>query len=114
MKEYIKKIQSKPEPVRKQILIGSLVVCMSLVCLIWISSLGYRLFDNGTKVAETKEAMKPFALFGQTVSDTYKNISASVGSLPSEDQNKEADSKEENVVEMNQIDLIPVENQTQQ
>ena len=103
MRTYIKKLQSKPEDVRKRILIGSLIVSMSFVFVVWISSLGYRFNkDNSVK---TEEAIKPFALFGQTVSETYNNVSASVGniSLPKE-ENKKEEVKVEKI-----IDLIPVE-----
>jgi len=108
MRKYIKKLQSKSESTRKQILVGSLIVCMSFVFLIWIGSLGYR-FSNKETSLQAKEAMKPFALFGQTISDTYKNVSASVGniSLPA----KKEQTTEVNTETENQIDLIPVEYQ---
>lgn len=111
MREYVKKLRSKPEPVKKQILIGSLIVSMSLVCLVWVSSLGYRFGNDEDKVAKTNEAAKPFALFGQTITDTYNNITASVGNISS---SKEQNVEEETVVEEKQIDLIPIENQMQQ
>ena len=106
MRAYIKKLQSKSEIARKQILVASLVVCMSLVCLIWIGSLGYN-FSKNITVVETKEAIKPFALFGQTVSDTIKNVGASVGSIS-------LPVKKEQTPEIKndkQIDLTPVEPQ---
>ncbi len=101
MREYIKKIQSKTESARKQILVGSLVVAMSLVGVIWVSSLGYK-FSKGNSVP-IEETVKPFALFGKTISDTYKNVSASVGSISL--PKKEAEIKTPDKV----IDLIPVE-----
>jgi hypothetical protein len=107
MRTYIKKLQSKPESTRKQIFFGSLIVCMSFVSLVWVGSLGYKFSKNAE--VKTENEIKPFALFGQSISDTYKNVTASVGnvSFPKEEveQNKEI-IKNEKV-----IDLIPVENQ---
>lgn len=111
MREYIKKLQSKPEPVRKQILVGSLIVSMSLVCLVWIGSLGYRFDNNEAKVAKEDNGMKPFALLGETITDTYDNITASVGNIS---DTKEKIKEEAKVVEEKQIDLIPVEITEQQ
>ena len=99
MREYIKKIQSKSESARKQILVGSLVIAMSLVGVIWISSLGYK-FNKGNSVS-MEETVKPFALFGKTISDTYKNATASVGNISSP--------KTETKTPDKVIDLIPVE-----
>jgi len=79
MRAYIKKLQSKSEVVRKQVLVGSLIVCMSFVGLIWIGSLGYKFSKGNT--ARTQES---------------GNISSSV-------------KKEESKTAEKQIDLIPVE-----
>lgn len=101
-------MQSKPEHVRKQILVGSLIVCMSLVVTVWIGSLGYK-FGKDSKAVQAKETtMKPFALFGKTITDTYNNVTASVGNISS------VTTKELPKVEVNTekvVDLIPVENQ---
>lgn len=105
MKTYIKKLQSKPEDSKKQILFWSLVICMSLVCLVWITSLGPRF--NKEQVAKTEEEIKPFTMFGQAISDTYDNVSASVASVPSKDDVI----VEEKEINEKQIDLIPVEQQ---
>lgn len=106
MRAYIKKIQSKSESTRKQIFLGSLVVCMSFVCLVWVSGLGYK-FSKNTEI-KTENEIKPFALFGQTISETYNNVTASVGNISSKkvEQEKEVEIKNEKV-----IDLIPVEYQ---
>jgi len=107
MHAYIKKLQSKSEDARKRILISSLIVCMSLFGFIWINSLGYRLNNVKENVAKTEETIKPFAIFGQTVKDTYKNVTASVGSVSS--LKKEEVNTETKVETEKQIDLIPVE-----
>lgn len=104
MRAYIKKLQSKSEVVRKQILVGSLVVCMAFVGVIWISTLGYKFSKNN--VAKSQDDIKPFALLGQTISNTYNNVTASVGNISSSIK------KVEKVEIEKQIDLIPVEYQS--
>jgi hypothetical protein len=103
MRAYIKKLQSKSEIVRKQILIGSLIVCMAFVGLIWIGSLSSMFGHN--KVAKEENTTKPFALLEQSISNTYNNITASVGNISSTIK------KEQPKTPKKQIDLIPVETQ---
>ncbi|MCX6753840.1 MAG: hypothetical protein NTV03_02170 [Candidatus Nomurabacteria bacterium] len=100
MRAYIKKLQSKSEDTRKLIFVGLLILCMSFVSFIWIYNLGTR-FGNPEVVNQTNEDIKPFKLFSNSISDTYKNMSASVGKFTT---NKE---------EVKQIDLIPVETTNQ-
>jgi hypothetical protein len=102
MRTYIKKLQSKSEDTRKQILVGSLIVCMSLVGVVWVNSLGYK-FGNKESTAKEEGTIKPFALFGESISNTYNNVTASVGKISGF---KEEAKKVE--VEK-QIDMIPVE-----
>jgi len=104
MRAYIKKLQSKPENIRKQIFFGSLIVCMFFVSLIWVGGLGYK-FSKKPEV-KTENEIKPFSLFSQSISDTYKNVTASVGDISK--VKKETEQKKENE---KVIDLIPVENQ---
>jgi len=106
MRAYIRKLQSKPEDTRKQILVGSLIICMSLVGFIWINSLGYKF--NKENSAKLQEDIKPFALFGQSISNTYNNVTASVGNISSSLKKEEIKTVEEVKTEK-QIDLIPVE-----
>lgn len=102
MRRYIKKLRSKSETTRKQILLLSLVVCMAIVFFIWISTLGSHFNNKKNVTAVNKEEVaKPFALFGQTIKDTYNNVTASVGNI-SKTINKEK-----------VIDLIPVEHTNQ-
>lgn len=108
MRTYIKKLQSKSENTRKQILVGSLIVCMSFVGLIWVNSFGNKFSKENT--VKIHEDIKPFALFGQSISDTYKNISASVGNISSSVK-KDEPKVEEKVVNEKVVDLIPVEYQ---
>ncbi|HEY5588949.1 MAG TPA: hypothetical protein VIK86_08345 [Candidatus Paceibacterota bacterium] len=103
MRTYIKKLQAKPEGTRKQIFFGSMVFCMALVSLVWLSGFGNKFSPENSVKAQ--EDVKPFSLFGKTISDTYNNITASVGniSLP-----KKQDVTNE-VKNEKQVNLIPVE-----
>jgi len=124
MRAYIKKIRSKSEDTRKGILVGTLIICMSLVVLVWVGTLGHSSKEKKASITTTEEAIKPFALFGQQISDTFKNISASVGnvsSLPTqiEEQVQEPMVKEDTNTNTNtnteteqQIDLTPIETQS--
>ena len=104
MRAYIKKIQSKSEETRKQIFLATMVVSMSIVGFIWFYSLGVRFGDHVVK-EKTEQDIKPFKLFSDSISNTFKNIGASVGKAPTVDKVKEeVESKPEK-----QIDLIPVE-----
>jgi hypothetical protein len=100
MHNYIKKLQSKNENTRKQILIVSMVVSMVVVGSVWIYGLSTR-FGPQT-VAKVNEDVKPFKLFGDSLAETYKNISASVGNISSI-------SSKNNTPEGKVIELIPVE-----
>lgn len=109
MHSYIKKLQSKSEDTRKLIFIGSLAICMSLVGVVWIYGLGVR-FSSPKVVVQSDEDIKPFKLFSNSISDTFKNISASVGSINTKKYTTtDASSQTEK-----QIDLIPVEYSTNQ
>ena len=81
MRTYVRKLQSKPEIVRKQILIGSMIVSMSFVGFVWIKTLGYRFYEN--KITKQEEQVKPFALLKQLTGETVENITASIGNASS-------------------------------
>ncbi len=74
-------MQSKPEHVRKQILVASLVVCMTIIGSIWIYGLHFRFTPASAAAAEND--IKPFTLFGNSVKGIFSNIGASVASAPS-------------------------------
>ena len=100
MREYIKKLQNKSENTRKQILFVSLTIIMFLVGSIWFYGLSGRFGEKFQN--KVKQEIKPFALFSDSVSSTYKNVSASVGNIPTLSEQKQDTNK--------QIDLIVVEN----
>lgn len=107
MQQYIKKLRSKSEETRKQILIWSLVVCMSLVVFIWISTLGHISKNKQQKEAinkeETSKEIKPFSMLKTSLKDTYDNVYSSVKEINFK--------KEEEKVEVpqTQVDLIHIE-----
>lgn len=105
MRAYIKKLQSKTEETRKLIFMTSLIVTMSVVSFIWIYSLSDRLGDKEVKL-QANEDIKPFKLFTNSISNTFKNTSASVGKISS---NKKEIKEESSTEPEKQIDLIPVE-----
>lgn len=101
---YIKKLQSKSEDTRKQILMVSIVVSMSIVVMVWMYGLG-NFFSNKTEAQASNET-KPFTLFADSISETYQNISASVGKITSKKEIKAEVPAEK------QIDLIQIEHTT--
>jgi len=101
MRAYIKKLKTKDEESRKQVLFITLGISMFIIGSIWIYGLTGR-FDK--KVQEQASAdVKPFALFADSLSVAYKNITASVGNISSP---KEETKKK--------IDLIVVDNSVNQ
>jgi lipopolysaccharide export LptBFGC system permease protein LptF len=100
MYSYIKNLQTKTENTRKQILVGSLIVSMSFVFLIWVTTFGQK---SEAKIAKETQEQKPFSLLSSSFSETYNNISASVGNISKNTKEKK---KNEKVIE-----LIPVEYQ---
>lgn len=103
MRTYIKKLQSKREVVRKQILVASLVVSMAVVGSVWVYSLNDRFGQK--QLAEVDTSVKPFTLFSDSITDAYQNITASVGNFSFSSKKNEKPAPK-------QIDLIPVEPST--
>ena len=110
MREYIKKLQTKNEQSRKQILFVTLAICMSLVIGIWVYTLTSS-FDEKVQ-AKASDDIKPFALLGDSISNTYKNITASVGSISSVSNSNPKEITDQSTEK--QIDLIVVDKQANQ
>ena len=102
MNSYVKKLQSKTEESRKQILTFSLLICMSVFVFIWVYSLGDRFNEKTSEQANND--LKPFKLFANSISNTYQNITASASDATTvkEEENKK------------QIQLIPVQREANQ
>ncbi len=107
MRAYIKKLQSKNEFVRKQIFIGAMIVSMVFVGFIWVYNLNNR-FNNNEVSVQTQKDVKPFKIFTDSLSNTYNNISASVGNIP----NLETEKKK--ITNEKQINLIVVKDASRQ
>lgn len=75
MKDYIYKLREKPEHIRKQYMVIFLVMSMSVVLGVWIYGLTHRFTTKTSSTIE--EDIKPFALFGDSVKNTYSDVSAS-------------------------------------
>ena len=103
MREYIKKLQNKPEDARKRIVVGAAFSCMVLVSAVWIYNLTDR-FSSPRIKEQVRSDIKPFTLFKNSMSDTYKNMKASVGSASLGGEDKKTEEK--------QIDLIVVDKNT--
>ncbi len=101
MRKYISSLKHKPEPVRKQILMISMVVSMTIVGSVWIYSFGGRF--NESTVAKAKDDIKPFTLFGASVVNTYKDTVASVNNSSDDSAILKNDHKLDNVVPVDPI-----------
>ncbi len=104
---YIKKLQSKSEVYRKQVLVVSMAFCMLIVVSVWAYGLGDLFFkDKDEKQANLNEETRPFKLFANSIKNSYQNMTASVGNIGNKEQ------QEVRVIvpkEEKEIDLIPVE-----
>lgn len=102
-RKYIHSLREKPEDVRKRAVFTWMIVSVFVVGGTWYMTLSSR-FSSGEVVAQAKNDVKPFSLLGTSLRNTYKNITASVGSIGDSKVNTEAPKSEEKI-----IDLIPVE-----
>lgn len=93
MKEYIKKIQSKPEHIRKQHLWLYVVSFMIIITGIWVFSLNNRFTPKEENVSGESNNIKPFKVFGETLKNSFKDITASVGSISSKSLNSRKSSE---------------------
>ena len=103
MHTYIKHIQSKPEHIRKQILVVSLVLAMFLVALVWLFDFTDNVLTQADqRPTDTTGQISPFQLLSNSFTNTYHNLTASVGNIS-------FSTPEEKSVTKKQIDLIVVD-----
>jgi len=76
MSKFIHKIKQKPEEQRKQIVLFVMVILMSLVVLVWLSTLGVK--DKKQKKVEEDTGPSPFTMLVKSFSETYDGIKDSV------------------------------------
>jgi competence protein ComGF len=99
MKEYINRIKSKDRAIRQQYLWTYLILLMIVIGGIWIFSLTYHL-SNKKIVEQTKEEIKPLELFVDGFKNSFKDITANVGSIKL--------NSEKNISEISSGEMIPL------
>ena len=103
MYEYIKKLQNKDEDSKKIALIGFMSISAIVVGLVWYASMQKRFIEVVVAKEKEKNQVSPFKMFQNSLSDTYNNVSASVGEIKSGKFLEQKEKKEK------QVDLIVVE-----
>ena len=103
LQEHIEALQSKPEHIRKQILVGTLTACMVVVVGVWVYGLGNH-FSSGDVSVQAKEDAKPLTIFSQQIKGAYKNLTATAGKTDNEEEPPKPEAPAEKI-----IDVIPVE-----
>ncbi len=76
MKKFIKKIQNKPEHVRKQILYVATIAIGGLIVIFWIFTLQYRF--SSIDAAKVQEELKPFSIIKDNIASTYNDVSSKI------------------------------------
>ena len=79
MKEYIYKLREKPDHIKQQYLFFVMFVAMSFVVAIWIYGFTVKTDNEVSFGDKISNDIKPFSLFGQSIKDTYKSMTASSG-----------------------------------
>ena len=67
MREFIKHIRSKPEPVRRQIILFISLILTALIVVFWVATLPYRFSKNNTSI---KDDIKPFQALKNSIGGT--------------------------------------------
>ncbi|MCR4330768.1 MAG: hypothetical protein NUV49_02720 [Patescibacteria group bacterium] len=65
MLHYIEKLQTKPEYIRKRILIAVVAVSMGIIGLVWVSTFSLR-FGGEVSPEESEQNPSPFALIKES------------------------------------------------
>ena len=76
MRNFIHRLRQKPEEQKKQIIMFILVIAMSLVVLIWLSTLGIKKEKSKKEVEETVPS--PFTMLIESFSEALGGIKDSV------------------------------------
>lgn len=111
--DYINKLKNKPEETRKQVVFIALVVCMSIVVMIWFASLGPKKVKVESSQQSEAEAEKnsPFKLLSSAISKTVLDIKDSVGeiNISGLKENLSEAVKEENTTSLENENLVSEE-----
>jgi len=65
MLHYIEKLQTKPEYIRKRILVAVVAVSMGIIGLVWVSTFSLR-FGGDVAPEESEQNPSPFALITES------------------------------------------------
>lgn len=76
MRNFIHRLREKPEEQKKQIIMFILVIAMSLVVLIWLSTLGIK--DEKKKKETEETGPSPFTILIESFSEALGGIKDSV------------------------------------
>lgn len=104
---FIRRIRSKGEETRKMMLAVSMIVSMSLVGLIWVVGITNPKREKNEKVVGVEETLKPFSMFGESIKESYQDLSANLGDLGSMFKNIKDGMEERGEKEI--IELDPIE-----
>lgn len=115
VKKYIDEMKERPEKVRKQYISVALLICMTVVLLIWVTELSYKISSINKEKDVVKEEVsttaKPFSLLFDTAKDAYKNVKASAldASVSLDNIKKQKSESNQDSKDGKMIDLIQVE-----
>lgn len=112
MRAYVKKLQNKSEESRKQILFFTMVISMSLVAGVFIYGLGSQFREIAKKEEAQNKTTGPFRLMADSISKSYKNMTASAfNSMPNKQDRELLNSVVPEIPEGKQIELIVIDKQ---
>ncbi len=101
MLNYIRHLRTKPEEVKKQIVMLALVVCMSIVVVIWLTTLGVKNTKEKETKPEEEKAKSPFSILTGSFTETFKGIKTSVSEMDISGLKKELEESSEDETNLN-------------
>jgi len=81
MLKYIERLQKKPEPVRRMVLLISVAVVMAVVIIIWLSTLSVRFSPEVRNVESDLDTPSPFSVVKDNATDFYSNLINGIGDI---------------------------------
>lgn len=103
--KYIKHLQSKPIEHKKQIIAVGMIMSSFVVIGAFYLNIN-NAFSQNTNQVSVNDDIGPFKLFKNSISNTYSNLTASVGNIKNITKTKEQEP--EKLEEGKMIELIPV------
>jgi len=74
MLKYIEKLQKKPEPIRRMVLLVLVATIMAIVIIIWLSTLSVRFSPEARNVEADLDTPSPFSVVKNNATDFYSNF----------------------------------------